>query len=103
MQFDLNLSSKQVINLGISGIIGLSLGDTFLFKAFQIVGARISMLIMSLAPAIAALVAYFILGESLSFVGVLGIFVTIFGVSVVVHTREENSLEKKRPKTFGVI
>lgn len=103
MQFDTNLSAGQIVNLGISGVIGLSLGDTFLFKAFQVIGARLSMLIMSLAPAIAALVAYFVLGETLSFVGVLGIMVTIFGVSIVVLAREENSLEQLHPKTLGII
>jgi drug/metabolite transporter (DMT)-like permease len=35
--------------LFISGIIGFAIGDFFLFKAFVSIGARISMLIMSLA------------------------------------------------------
>src|SRR3990172_8665037 len=47
MPLDVNLSGTQLLNLSISGVIGLALGDTFLFKAFQEIGARISMLIMS--------------------------------------------------------
>ena len=84
---DVNLSGRQILNLSISGVVGLTLGDTFLFKAFQEIGARISMLIMSTAPAIAATLAYVFLGEDLSFAGVLGIMVTVAGVSVVVLDR----------------
>ncbi|MDI6767375.1 MAG: DMT family transporter [Bacteroidota bacterium] len=102
LQLDVNLSSGQIINLSISGIIGLALGDTFLFKAFQEIGARISMLIMSLAPTIAALLAYFVLGETLSFIGVLGIVITISGVSIVVLEKGASPLEKISPTTAGL-
>ncbi len=40
--------------LGLSGIVGLVLGDAFLFQAFVWIGPRLSMLMMSLAPIIAA-------------------------------------------------
>lgn len=79
-----DLSLTQILNLVVSGFIGLVVGDTFLFKAYRLIGARISMLVMSLAPAIAALCAYFFLNETLPFLGVVGIFVTIFGVALVV-------------------
>ncbi len=102
MQFDMNLSGSQILNLSISGFIGLSLGDTFLFKAFQEIGARVSMLIMSLAPAIASLLAYLLLDESLSKTGVLGIAITIAGVSIVVFDRKGNSTSAVTLTTFGV-
>lgn len=86
---EINLSFSQIIFLSISGIIGLVLGDTFLFKAYQNIGARLSMLIMALAPAIAAVMAYFLLGESLSVLGVLGILITIAGIGMVVLERRE--------------
>ena len=103
LKLDVNLSSRQIINLSISGIIGLTFGDTFLFKAFQEIGARISMLIMSLAPTIAALLAYFVLGETLSVVGILGITITIFGVSIVVLERGDNTSESIVVTTSGII
>lgn len=78
------LSGTQTLNLAISGVIGLTLGDTFLFRAFQEIGARLSMLVMSLAPAIAAVIAYFFLGESLSAAGVAGIAITLAGIALVV-------------------
>jgi len=103
MDFNINLSLTQILNLSISGVIGLALGDTFLFKAFQEIGARISMLIMSLAPAFAAMLAYFVLGETLSLAGVLGMIVTVFGVSVVVLDKGANPSEKVLITTSGII
>jgi len=86
---DLHLSTSQCIYLGLSGIIGFSLGDTFLFLAFQRIGARMTMLVMSLAPAVAAGLAYIILGENLSALGVAGILLTILGICVVILERKE--------------
>lgn len=68
----------------ISGIIGFVLGDLFLFQAFIVIGARISMLIMALAPPITALLGYFILGESLTLFQFIGMTVTILGIAIVI-------------------
>jgi drug/metabolite transporter (DMT)-like permease len=84
----LNLSFKQYLYLSISGFIGLVFGDTFLFKSFHVNGARISMLIMSLAPAISAVLAYVILGELLSVWGIAGIAVTTAGIALVVASNQ---------------
>ena len=85
--FDLSVSGSQILNLCLSGLAGLVLGDSFLFKAYQEVGARISMLIMSIAPALSAFLAYLFLGESLSLLGILGIVVTLSGIALVVVER----------------
>ncbi len=89
-RLSLDLSSTQIAYLAVSGCIGLVFGDTFLFKSFHEIGARISMLIMSLAPAISALLAYFILGETLSVWGIAGIAVTTIGIGVVVLSGRES-------------
>jgi drug/metabolite transporter (DMT)-like permease len=70
--------------LGLSGVVGLAVGDWFLFRAYHEIGARITMLIMSTAPAVAALLAYLTLGETISPLGILGIGVTLSGIGVVV-------------------
>jgi drug/metabolite transporter (DMT)-like permease len=83
------------------------LGDAFLFQAFVWVGPRISMLMMSLAPVIAAVVSWFALGERLSITQSLGIIVTIGGVIIVLLDRrsESASVENKdfvRGVLFGL-
>lgn len=98
-----NVSLNQVIYLAISGIIGLVFGDSFLFKAFQHIGARLSMLLMSLAPAIAAILAYFFLNEVLSTPGIVGIFVTLFGVAIVVFERNETPSSNYKISKIGIL
>lgn len=87
LQIPLELSWSQFGYLVLSSIVGLVFGDTFLFKAFQQMGARISMLIMALAPAIGAILAYLFLREVLSGWAVVGIGVTLCGVALVVLER----------------
>ena len=73
--------------LALSGIIGLALGDAFLFQAFVWIGPRLSMLMMSLAPVIAVLMSWALLGEILTSSQLFGIFLTISGVAWVVMDR----------------
>jgi drug/metabolite transporter (DMT)-like permease len=70
--------------LAVSGVIGLAIGDSFLFRAYQEMGARITMLIMSLSPALAAILGYFFLDEGISVQGILGMLITIAGIGIVV-------------------
>jgi drug/metabolite transporter (DMT)-like permease len=76
--------------LSLSGIIGLALGDTFLYKAFIWIGPRMGMLMMSLAPVISALLAWLFLSEQLTFIQILGILVTLTGIGWVVIERQTN-------------
>lgn len=87
LDIPVQLSRSQIINLVLSGMVGIVFGDTFLFKAFQEIGARLSMLMMSLAPAISAILAYFFLQESLSLWAIAGMIVTLGGIALVVLER----------------
>jgi drug/metabolite transporter (DMT)-like permease len=72
----------------LSGLVGFSFGDLFLFKAFTIIGSRISMLIMASVPPITALLGWFFLGETLENNHYIGMILTVSGISLVVMTRE---------------
>ena len=102
MGFSVSLSSSQIFYLAISGFIGLVFGDTFLFMAYQHIGARLGMLIMSLAPPISAFFAFLFLNENLSLTGLLGIAVTIGGIAVVVLQREEKPTSKYKISKIGI-
>jgi len=84
-------SMSQFMNLTLSGVAGLVFGDSFLFKAFQDIGPRYSMIIMSFAPAIAALLAYLFLGETLPILGIAGVLVTLLGIALVVTEKTEGT------------
>jgi drug/metabolite transporter (DMT)-like permease len=70
--------------LGLSGAIGLALGDLFLFKGYTLVGPRLTMLMMSLSPILTTLLAWIFLDETLTFLQILGISITLGGVAWVV-------------------
>lgn len=82
--------------LGLSGIIGLVLGDGFLFQAFVLIGARRSMLLMALVPIISTLMAWLFLGETLSAIEIFAIGLTVGGVAWVVSEREANGVRVDR-------
>jgi len=73
--------------LSLSGVVGFVLGDLFLFRAFILIGARISMLIMALVPPITALIGWITLGEILSGMEFLGMGLTLLGIVLVISTK----------------
>jgi drug/metabolite transporter (DMT)-like permease len=100
---DTNLTVAQGTNLALSGLVGLAIGDSFLFKAFEQIGARLSMLILSSAPGIAAVAAFVFLGENLPFLGVVGMITTIAGVSLVIFERSAQAAHPQRIRWTGIL
>ncbi len=80
-------SAHNWIWLGLSGIVGLVLGDYYLFRSYPLIGSRFSMLIMTLAPPLAAIFGYFILGESLNIMQMTGMIIVIFGISLAIFKK----------------
>ena len=80
-------STRQVLLLAASGIVGLTIGDQALFTSFLHVGPRIAMLVMTTSPLFAALFGYLALGEVLHGVAWVGMAMVIAGVAWVVLER----------------
>ena len=74
--------------LALSGLVGLVAGDACLFRAFVLIGPRLTMLVYSLNPLIAALLARVLFGERLGPLQVLAMAVTLAGVGWVVSERQ---------------
>lgn len=85
------ISPLQITYLALSGFVGFVFGDTFLFKSYEYNNARIGSLVMSAAPAFAALLAFILLGETVSVTGILGMGITLGGIALVVLERRETS------------
>ncbi|HSD62347.1 MAG TPA: DMT family transporter [Ignavibacteriaceae bacterium] len=100
---DYNLSSRQILFLILSGITGLVFGDSFLFKAYQQIGARLGMVLMSLVPAISALLAWIFLNEIITPIGIVGMFITIFGVLLVVTDKSHSSSVQGHFDKIGIL
>ena len=76
--------------LSISGVIGLALGDAFLFQAYIMVGARLGTLLLSLSTIFGALEAWIFFGESLSLMEIIGIALTLGGIVWVILEHGNN-------------
>lgn len=87
----LDAGADRWIWLGLSGVVGLVLGDTFLLQAFVLIGPRLSMLMMALAPVLGAVLAWVFLGETLVAQEIIGIAVTLGGILIVISKRQADS------------
>jgi drug/metabolite transporter (DMT)-like permease len=88
----------------ISGVVGLTLGDAGLFQAFVMIGPRLTMLVYATSPVMGALLGWAFLGETLNLWQIIGIIVTLCGVSWVV-LGQENEVQKsmsRRNYTLGI-
>lgn len=98
MAFPTDIDSNSWIWLLVSGLVGFVFGDLFLFKSFTIISSRFSMLIMTLVPPITALLGWILLGERLSLMNFLGMFLTISGISLAIFNRDEKKSKKLKLK-----
>ncbi|MFT9494093.1 DMT family transporter [Anaerosolibacter sp.] len=100
MFLPLDATREAWIWLTLSGMVGFVIGDLFLFQAYVEIGSRISMLIMATVPPITALAGFILMGETLTLVDLLGMFITIGGIALVVLVRgstEEKKVELSHP------
>lgn len=73
-----------------SGLFGFIIGDFFLFQAFIDIGGRLSLLIFSATPIFGAIIDYFIFGETLHALSMLGILITLLGIALAVFARGQS-------------
>lgn len=83
--------------LGVSGLVGFTFGDLCLFRAFVVLGSRLSTLMMALAPPLAALIGWAVLGEVLSGRDLVGMALTVTGIAWAVLERHRSSAEPGGP------
>lgn len=89
--------------LGISGVIGLALGDAFLFQALVSVGARLGSLLLSLAPIFGSIIAWIFFGETLTVLQIIGIVLALTGIAWVVTSHQEPADTPQGQTRRGVI
>jgi drug/metabolite transporter (DMT)-like permease len=90
MFLPLDASPHAWLWLSLSGLIGLVLGDYFLFKAYSIITSRIAMLFMTTVPPMTAIIGWLLLGEKMSLLHILGMFLTVGGIMLAIFSMPEN-------------
>lgn len=97
-------SGKAWLYLSISGLIGFVLGDYFLFKSYEYISSKISMLMMTLAPPVAAVLGWFMMSEPFSWLNIMGMSLVLGGVALVVLKKEKaNGVKQMRYSVKGVL
>ena len=91
MVIPLDASSMTWNWMLLSGIVGLVIGDYFLFQAFVDVGGRISLIILNIVPPLSAILGYVYFGETIGIMGVIGMTITIGAIIFVVMSRQDTS------------
>ena len=82
--------------LSVSGLIGFVAGDYCLFKSYSYQSAKLSMLIMSLAPPVATLAGAVILHEKLTMLNGLGMILVLSGIAIVILKQPDSDTNKSR-------
>ena len=75
--------------LALSAIVGYVFGDWCLFNSYISIGARFGQLFMTLAPPMAALAGWALLGEQLSWRTALAMLVTLSGIAISILSRDK--------------
>ena len=73
--------------LALSGLVGYVFGDFCLFNSYVVFGSRYGQLFMTLAPPVAGIAGWMMLGESLSWKSWLAMAVTLAGIGMSILVR----------------
>ena len=104
--FPVDAGAARYMWLTMSAIVGLVIGDSLLFEAYILIGARLGILLLSLSPLWGTLLAWIFLGERLTLPELAAMAVALAGVAWVVleRGRESSTHETHGPGfTRGVL
>lgn len=102
LAFPVDATARTWLWLSISGVVGFFLGDLFLFRAFVLIGSRISMLIMASVPPFTALMGWALMGERLAPIDFLGMTLTLGGIALVVLKRPRRGVAQAADTAGGM-
>lgn len=80
-------TGKVWLWLALSSLAGYIIGDYFFLQCFILIGSRWGELFMTIAPPVAAVTGLLMLGEAMSWTALLGMSVTLLGISMSILSR----------------
>jgi drug/metabolite transporter (DMT)-like permease len=96
----LNLATSPTAHnyfyLGLSGIIGFTIGDFFTFNSFKMLGPKLSSLYTTIAPCAALIFGMIFLNEEIGLLGIAGMLVTIGGVIWLTLSKKDASAASEK-------
>ncbi|MBV1857579.1 MAG: DMT family transporter [Nannocystaceae bacterium] len=105
MPWPTDASEHAWVWLSISGLVGFTFGDLCLFRAFLLLGPRLSTLMMSFAPPLAAVAGWIWLDERLGPWQIGGMCTVLAGVmwAILDRTPSEASEAPRSARRLGVL
>ena len=97
--YPMHASGKAWFWLALSGLVGYVFGDWCLFNSYIVFGSRYGQLFMTLAPPMAGISGWLMLGESMSWHSWLAMLVTLTGIAISILNRSgaDHHLQLKLP------
>lgn len=95
--------------LGISGVVGLSIGDYFAFSAYKMMGSSRTSLFSTFAPGAALFGGFIFLGEQMNAVGLIGMAISVGGLVWFIQSAsahqytEENKEHLRKGIIFAIL
>ena len=91
-----HVEMRDFVFLALSGIIGISIGDTLFFRSLQDLGAKVQVLYFMLGQVVTIVLSFLLLGEVLSMEKYIGAIVLIAGIMIVTIGKQEDHPNKLR-------
>lgn len=87
----------------LSGIIGISVGDSLFFKSLQDLGAKVQVIFFLSGQMLTMVLSLLMLGELLSFGQYIGAMILLTGIVIVIWGKQENHPNKVRGIVCGLL
>lgn len=100
--FPIEANGAAWLWMSASGLVGLLIGDYFLFNTYRLITARYGQLFMTLAPPFAAIIGFILLGEKLSPLAIVGMLISLIGIGISVHSARGKSGDESDGKRGGL-
>lgn len=96
------IDSTALILFLVSGVFGFAVADLFIFRSLVLIGVRETLVILTLSPIFGALISWFALDETLTYLQILGIMVTVGGVMWVIIEEDQNRRRENKVEKLGI-
>ncbi len=100
--FPVHISNETLMLFSISGLLGFTIADLFIFRALTLIGVRETLVILTLAPIFGAVISWFALSEVLTLMQISGILITTGGVMWVIHEEKMNNRKRQIEKKHNL-
>ncbi len=99
----LSSSPTTYIVLLISGCIGYFITDMLMFRAYILLGARESLVILTLSPVFTAAMSWALFNERLRLIQMLGILLTLSGIVLMILSEKRAKTDERKNIKKGVL